>query len=118
MDRAGINQQHLAPKAGISIGHLSEVRRGLSTPTIGLLNDLAYALNLEPWELLADGDTTKQNALAKLLWQGGVSNEKVEQHLPPAPRIAPRVPKMPATRKRKQPPKKKDSKPADRRGEG
>lgn len=111
MDRVGINQQSLAPKAGMSVGHLSEVRRGLVTPTLTLLNDLAFALGLEAWELLADTETTRQNALAKLLWQGGVPNEKVEQHLPPAPKSDPAPRKQLATRKRRKSPKKKEAKP-------
>lgn len=108
MERAGINQQNLAPKAGMSVGHLSEVRRGLVSPTLGLLGDLAHALGIEPWELLADSETTKRNALAKLLWSGDAPDKAVAEHFGPAPHVPEKkapLKKTPAPRRRRTRPK-------------
>lgn len=56
----------LAGKAKVSESHLSEVKRGLSTPTIALLNDLAHALGLEAWELLVDWDASRNRVIERL----------------------------------------------------
>lgn len=61
-------QLALAGRAGISQSHLSEILRGITSVTVDLVNDLAYALGMEPWELLADSEETRQAALAKLMW--------------------------------------------------
>lgn len=81
----GLTKQQLAERAGMSGGHLSEVINGLSDITLRRLADLAGALGVQPWELLADSDSTRRAALAQMLWGGNVTNEKVEQHFPPAP---------------------------------
>lgn len=81
----GLNKGELAQRAGMSGGHLSEVINGLSDITLGKLADLAAALNVMPMELLADSETARQVALARIAWGQGVSDKEVEQHLPPAP---------------------------------
>ena len=81
------NQRRLALRSGVSPSHLSEIMRGLCSVTVDLVNDMAHALGVQPWELLADSESTKREALARMLWSGGVTDSEVEKHLPlpPAP---------------------------------
>lgn len=82
----GMTQQQVAAAAGMSNGFLSEILSGESAPGLGIIGRVAKALRVEPWEMLADGDATRQAALQKLLWGERVSNEKAAEHLPPAPK--------------------------------
>jgi transcriptional regulator with XRE-family HTH domain len=105
MDRAGMNQQALAQRAGISVSHLSEIRRGISSVTTDLLNDLAYALGCETWELLIDEEETRRRAIER-----AVSRPALEEEHGMLPHMRtpsyPRTPKAPAHRTRKKAPKK------------
>lgn len=107
MTKGGLDQKKLAAAAGISESHLSEVLRGISVPTIDLVARLAGAVKLQAWELLADTESTRQAAMARLLWGENVANEKVERHypLPPAP-VPPKKEARPQRKKeRRGPPK-------------
>jgi transcriptional regulator with XRE-family HTH domain len=75
MDRAGMNQQALAQRAGISVSHLSEIRRGISSVTTDLLNDLAYALGCETWELLIDEEETRRRAIERAVSRPALDDE-------------------------------------------
>ncbi|MDG4908965.1 helix-turn-helix transcriptional regulator, partial [Mesorhizobium sp. WSM4898] len=46
----------LAAKAGISIGALSQIERGMSSLRVKVIWPLAAALDIEPSALIADGD--------------------------------------------------------------
>lgn len=83
------NQRGLALRSGVSPSHLSEIMRGISSVTVDLLADLAGALGLQPWELLADSEETKRAALARMMWGGGIPDKEVEKHLPLPPKPAP-----------------------------
>jgi transcriptional regulator with XRE-family HTH domain len=93
MARQGINGKTLAARAGISESHLSEVKRGLASITIELLNDLAYGLRLRPWELLFDTEAARQDAFARLM--GGDASPPAESPVVAEP------PKRIAARRRK-----------------
>lgn len=62
--------------------------RSLTSVTVDLLNDLAYALGVQPWELLADSETTRQAAMAKMIWGEHAEDETVGKHLPVPPKKA------------------------------
>lgn len=49
--QAGLTQEQLAAKAGISTQHLSKVERNASSPTIKTVTALAESLGIEPSEL-------------------------------------------------------------------
>lgn len=91
MDRtAGLETQSaLAKKTGISQSHLSDVLNCVTSTGVDLLADLADALDIQPWELLADSEETKRSALARLMWGSGVSDKEVERYLPLPPKGAP-----------------------------
>lgn len=91
MERAGMHQTALAQKAGMSGSHLSEVLRQLASVTIDLVADLAEALGIQPWELLADSKSAKEAALAKLLWGSRAADERVGETYKPAPPSKPRA---------------------------
>lgn len=84
MERQGINQETLAGRAGISPSHLSEVRRGLSSITVELLNDLAWALHCYAWELLIDDEEIRRDAIERAVTRpppnGDNSRPKVRAH--------------------------------------
>lgn len=109
MDRSGLKQQVVADRAGgMSQGHISEMLKGETDVRIGTVQNLADALGIQAWELLAESDSAKMAALAKLLWGGRVPDATVEQHypLPPAPpkEVAPKPKKAGRGRQRKGPP--------------
>lgn len=84
MERAGINQQTLATKAGISVSHLSEIRRGLSSITVDLLNDLGRALGVNAWELLIDEEETRRQAIERAVSRPPVDYFAVSEPKPKA----------------------------------
>lgn len=92
------NPSHLAEKAGVSHGYLSEVLRCISSPTLRVVNDLAHVLGIQPWELLADSEATRQTAMARMLWSGGVSNERMEKEYGFPPKPAPEPAKKKSAR--------------------
>jgi transcriptional regulator with XRE-family HTH domain len=100
-------QLALAGRAGISQSHLSEILRGITSATVDLVNDLAFALGVQPMELLADTESARQAALAKMLWGERVENSRVAEHypMPPVPKkeAAPRRKKSAPGRRRDQP---------------
>ena len=49
--RAGLTQEQLAEKAGLSLKHLGEVERGRGNPTLSSLESLADALGVTLFEL-------------------------------------------------------------------
>lgn len=60
-------QTALAKRAGIGQSHVSRILRGESAATLDLLAAMAEALNIQPWELLADEEATRQAAIEKML---------------------------------------------------
>lgn len=88
----------LAHKAGISTSTLSEIMRGLTSATIDTVNNLAFVLGVQPWELLADSESTKQAAMMKMLWGEAATDKEVEKHLPLPPK-----PTVKKTRKKRGP---------------
>jgi len=73
----------LATKAGVSQSNLSKLLRCEASPTTDLLVSIANALDVQPWELLADTETTRQAALQKMLGATPVPDQRVEQAFPP-----------------------------------
>jgi transcriptional regulator with XRE-family HTH domain len=49
----GISQEDLAYEAKVTVSTLSRIERGLSSPTLGTLTQIANALSLSPSELVA-----------------------------------------------------------------
>jgi transcriptional regulator with XRE-family HTH domain len=97
-------QVKLAAATGISQSHLSEILRCITSVSLDLVETMSTALKVEAWELLADSDTTRAAAMARLLWKEGASNDRVAEFLPPAPQHVPPAPKKKeAARRRKKP---------------
>jgi plasmid maintenance system antidote protein VapI len=69
-------QMTLAKRAGIGQSHISRILRGESAATIDVIAALAEALNIQPWELLANDEATRQAALEKML--GGSPHERAQ----------------------------------------
>lgn len=78
-------QQKLARRAKIGQSHISRILRGTSAATVDAVEALASALGLQPWELLADGDATREAALKKMILGPRADDGLVSKHLPPAP---------------------------------
>lgn len=72
-------QMALAKRAGLGQSHISRILRGESAATIDVLTALAEALNIQPWELLADEETTRRAALEKMLGRPPIPDQRVEQ---------------------------------------
>lgn len=68
MQRAGIkNPTALARKAKISHSHIRRYLKMESAATVDMLDALADALDVEPWELLTDSDAMRREAIERLL---------------------------------------------------
>jgi ribosome-binding protein aMBF1 (putative translation factor) len=80
MRRRGINQQRLGELSGLSPSHISEARRGISSPTLETLNALAHALQMQPWELLADDEATREDYIRRALQGPSSDPPKVVAH--------------------------------------
>jgi ribosome-binding protein aMBF1 (putative translation factor) len=88
--RPGLDTQlALAKKAKMGQSHISRILNGSTAPTIDTLATLSEVLDIQPWELLSDDDTTRQAALERML--GGpvnpVANERVRQAYGSAPKV-------------------------------
>jgi transcriptional regulator with XRE-family HTH domain len=85
-DRPGLDTQTaLAKKTGLTQGYISELLRCMSAPTTDTIAVFADAFDCEPWELLTDSETTRENAIRKILMGPRVSNERAAETLPPPP---------------------------------
>jgi len=49
---AGISQEDLADGAGVHVSYVSQLERGLKSPTLGVMLRLADALGCSAWELV------------------------------------------------------------------
>lgn len=50
----GMTQQDLAEAIGVHAPHISDLERGIKSPTVGTLAKLAEALDVEPEALLSE----------------------------------------------------------------
>jgi transcriptional regulator with XRE-family HTH domain len=89
------NNLALARRAKVGNSHIGRILKQESAATVDMLDALAAALGLQPWELLTDSEATREAALKKIMFGSAVPDEQVEKHLPPAPR-----PKVIAMRRR------------------
>lgn len=55
-EAAGLTQERLASKVGITEGYLSSVERGRKVPSLEKLFDLAEALEVRPADLMPGGE--------------------------------------------------------------
>jgi transcriptional regulator with XRE-family HTH domain len=54
--KRGMTQSELGERIGSAKPHISELENGKTSPGVGLLAKLAAALQVEPSDLLRDGD--------------------------------------------------------------
>lgn len=77
MLRRGVNQQRLSELTGLSISTISEIRHGISSPTLDTIARLADALGIETWELLMDSAETRRRIIERTI---GEDPQETEQH--------------------------------------
>jgi transcriptional regulator with XRE-family HTH domain len=75
MAARGMNQQRLADRAGLAVSSLSEIRRGIVSPGIDTLDDIARALGVDAWELIIDSAETRRRAIERALRHDPPANE-------------------------------------------
>lgn len=56
----GLSLEQVARKADISIGSLSQIERGMTSPTVNMLNRISGALNISLNELLSNTECTDE----------------------------------------------------------
>ena len=65
---AGISQEELADRAGVHTSYVSQLERGIKSPTLGVMIQLASALGCTAWEMLRiaenNGETPQRAARA------------------------------------------------------
>jgi transcriptional regulator with XRE-family HTH domain len=63
--RRGLTQQQLAERVGLSIESISRAERGVITPTIWTLKDLAKALSIPLLDLVEGGPTSTRATMQR-----------------------------------------------------
>ena len=63
----GDTQAGVAKRAGVAQSHVSRLLRCEAAATTDLIAALSRALDVQPWELLADAEATRQAALEKMI---------------------------------------------------
>ena len=76
---AGLSQEDLAEKAGISAYYAGEIERGQASPSLNTIRDIAQALGIQPKELFsfpAEEETTEQviEEIVKTLKAGNITD--------------------------------------------
>lgn len=66
-DLAIRTQKLLAARAGMDQGHLSRILKVKGSPTLELLDKLAYGCRCGAWELLVDDEQTREDYIRKAL---------------------------------------------------
>jgi transcriptional regulator with XRE-family HTH domain len=89
-------QPQLAKKAKIGQSSISRIENCESSPTVDMLVQIGNAVGLEPWELLANDEATRETIIRKMIMGPRISNERAAEHLPPAPRTIRRHPREPS----------------------
>jgi transcriptional regulator with XRE-family HTH domain len=51
---AGLSQEELAERAGVHRTYVSQLERGIKSPSVRILDRMAAALDCEAWELLQE----------------------------------------------------------------
>lgn len=72
MKRQGIVQSDIESRVGIGQSSVSRVLREETGVTLDLLEELARAVGMQPWELLVDEEATREQAIRQIL-RGGRS---------------------------------------------
>ena len=57
----GISQEELADRAGIHASYVSQLERGIKSPTLGVMTRLATALQCPAWEMLKAADSSRSS---------------------------------------------------------
>jgi len=55
----GISQEELADRAGIHTSYVSQLERGIKSPTLGVMIRLADALQRPVWEMLKAAESSR-----------------------------------------------------------
>ena len=76
---AGVTQERLAEKAGISLKHLGELERGRSNPTLSSLEALATALGVSLFEFFDFEDAFVAPNVAKQALHDAIDNANGEE---------------------------------------
>ena len=79
-------QATLSERAKVAQSHVSRILRGESAATVDMLEALAAALRCQPWELLADSEQARREAIERMISGPRAPDEAVNKALPPAPK--------------------------------
>lgn len=79
-------QAKLSKRARVGQSHVSRILRCESAATVDMLESIAAALGCMAWELLADDEGARKEALARMLLGPAASDLRVASVLPPSPR--------------------------------
>lgn len=90
LEKTGESNNQLSARAKIAQSHIGRMRRQESAATVDMLDALASALGMEPWELLTDSETTRRSAMERML---GLETAHIRQ--------AAKTPKVAVHRRRK-----------------
>lgn len=92
-------QPKLAKKAGIGQSHVSRVLNGVQSIGLDVVAALSGAFHCQPWELLANDELTRRQAMERML----MGREHEEDHVLPMPPL----PQKRIAFRRGRPPKRK-----------
>ena len=61
--KRGLTRQILANKSGISLRYLAQLESGNGNPSISIITDIAYALNISLYQFFSNGENKVKNDL-------------------------------------------------------
>jgi DNA-binding Xre family transcriptional regulator len=79
-------QSKLAERAGMAQSHVSRILRRESAATVDMLESISKALGCMPWELLADNEEARREALSKMILGPAAADSRVSAVLPIPPK--------------------------------
>jgi plasmid maintenance system antidote protein VapI len=87
MERSVDKQNNLALARHAKVGHthIGRLLRMESSATTDMIDALAEAFGVQPWELLTDSESTRRAALQKMMFGNTVSDERIEESFPEPP---------------------------------
>lgn len=86
----GLTLQQLSEATGLSVGHLSEIERGLASPSVIALHDIARAIGITVGWLFRNDEGTDPNERGivvraanrrSLLYESGIKDQLLSPHL-------------------------------------
>ena len=76
---AGLSQDELSEKTGVSAAQISEIERGIANPTLSILEKIADYFEISVAELLNENDVLNNHEVLKKIIHGNIEQLSTQQ---------------------------------------